>query len=438
MKKSFFKKSNSGRSIFELLAVMAIIGLLSITVVKSYEKAVSKARSDAQQRQIAMIVKEIQQKIMGSSVPNMEKIKMNDTEFTVGQGKTGPTKDYFGIKLKTSNETICEELTNTSFLSPALVTVNGEKEGTCPGEVTFYFPKDPSNTAFLETGDESIFSEGSSSGSGGNAQNPSDYDNDENGCLGNNFVYCSNGSCVSDANDCPAPVCPSVLDCGEHGTWNNTTCVCDCETGWYGKICDSDCNGMKIMSGRMCVPCGNDSLGSALQIDPNITPESECHRCNNRFIGKFSSSDANYYCRICTDSTNFVVNSQEECERCGNRKVFIKDGTIYCGLKDCGTDYTQTSDGSCWACDRDTSFESTEQECSKCTERKIFAYDGKTYCGLKDCSSNYESGIKGFHDVYGNCYMCGSGDAPLSTPELCAECDGSENERTYGDGYCYP
>ena len=329
MKKSFFKKSNSGRSIFELLAVMAIIALLSVTVVKSYEKAVSKARADGQQRQIAMIVKEFQQKIMGSFVPNIEKIKMNDTEFTVGQGKTGSTKDYFGIKVKTTDESICEELISASFLSPALITVNGEKEGTCPGEVTFYFPKDPSNTALLEMGDESIFSEdnssGGSSGSGGNAQNPSVYNNDEEGCSGNNFVYCSNGTCVSNANECPAPACPSVLDCGEHGSWDSTECKCTCDTGWYGEICDSDCDGMKVAT--QCLPC---DVPNAMLSLLRYSSATECHKCDNRFWGVYSVSDGPS-CLSCDEEFYQVTSSIEECERCDNRKYC--EGTGYCVLK---------------------------------------------------------------------------------------------------------
>lgn len=406
MKKVFFKKSNSGRSIFELLAVMAIIGLLSITVVKSYEKAVSKAQAGRQQRQIAMIVKEVQQKIMGSSVPNVEKIKMNDTEFTVGQGKTGPAKDYFGIKVKTTDKSICEELISPTFLSPALITINGENEGTCPGEITFYFPKDPSNTALLEMGDESIFSEdnssGGSSGSGGNVQNPSDYNNDEKGCSGNNFVYCSNGSCVSDANDCPIVPedyngdeeackeagfkyckgdescislsttcsCPTILDCGEHGTWEDTKCACSCDTGWYGNTCNSNCDGWKDVDGV-------------------------CHLCSVRDL--FQATEG-------------------ECSKCGNnvRKIFTRAKKDYCGLVDCGQGYFQAKTGTCYLCSDPNSYTvADENACLKCgNQREMYG----NYCALKTCDTG------NFHNDTGKCIPCASVTSGSTVKGTCSEC----------------
>ncbi len=262
-------KENSGRSIWELIAVLAVIGLFFITVVKSYNKAVTKAKADAQERQIATLAKEAQIKMLGNTSLTPVTVKADDTEYMIGKGKEGPAKDYFGVKVKTTDKALCEELTDTTFLSPALITVNGKKEGECPGDIVFYFPKAPSNTAPLAEGDESFFDEengaddgsdssntsgdsgnsGTSEGSGETTPTPSDYDGDEDGCTGNNFTYCSNGSCVSTADDCPQP---EDFEDDEEGCENarfnwcsgasTPTCQADCCAGFSENACQTACD----------------------------------------------------------------------------------------------------------------------------------------------------------------------------------------------------
>ena len=285
-------KENSGRSIFELIAVMAVIGLLSITVVKSYNKVVTKAKADAQKRQIATLAKEAQFKMLGNTSLTPVTVKVDDTEYTIGKGKKGSAKDYFGVKVKTTDKALCEELTDATFLSPALITVNGEKDGKCPSDIVFYFPKDPSNTALLETGDESIFSDdnssgggsGGSEGSGETTPTPSDYDGDADGCTGNNFTYCSNGSCVSTADDCLKPEdFENEEDC-ENARFNwcsgasTPTCQADCCAGFSENACQTACDTetgeiTNKTNGTVC-PGGVCEAGVCLTCA--INPETDC------------------------------------------------------------------------------------------------------------------------------------------------------------------
>ncbi len=417
-------KENSGRSIFELIAVMAVIGLLSVTVVKSYNKLVTKAKADAQKRQIAMIVKETQQKMLGGTVADITKQKINDTEYTIGKGKEGSAKDYFGVKVKTTDKALCEELTDATFLSPALITVNGEKDGECPSDIVFYFPKDPSNTAPLVTGDESIFDEdnssgggsGGSEGSGETTPTPGDYDGDGDGCTGNNFTYCSNGSCVSTADDCPKPEdfeneedcenagfkycqvdgsciavtdtcsCSEILDCGSHGIWKDTKCACSCDNGWYGNTCNSYCGGWRDVDG-------------------------ECHLCSVR---------------------DLFQATEEECSRCGNeRKIFTQARKDYCGLVDCGQGYFQAKTGTCYLCSDPNSYTVADEEaCLKCgDQREMYG----NYCALKTCDTG------NFHNDTGKCVSCSTVTDMTNIKGSCFECANTDTPLfELNTGYCVP
>ena len=145
-------------------------------------------------------------------------------------------------------------------------------------------------------------------------------------------------------------VCKEILSCGVWGNWNETTCKCDCDEGWYGKSCDSDCNGIKVESGGYV-----------------------CHSCDYEY---FHSALTNVIdCSACDESPY-------------PRKIFSYKGVDYCSLVECPFGYFRidTNTGGCIGCGTNhvEPEKTTSTDCSACDgtdHPRIMCYvEGKRAC----------------------------------------------------------
>ncbi len=134
--------SETGRSLLELIAVVAIIGLLGVTSIKGYDYVTNKGKAHNLAQVITTLVAETRSALAGgrSTVPERKVKGPYDQEITLKDASD--YKKYFDISTNTDDKTLCNELTKSSLIAPDIVLVNGNINGECPGEIRFLFKKD--------------------------------------------------------------------------------------------------------------------------------------------------------------------------------------------------------------------------------------------------------------------------------------------------------
>ncbi len=186
--------------------------------------------------------------------------------------------------------------------------------------------------------------------------------------------------------------CETQITC-VNGTWSESGCTCT--SGWYGPLCDSDCDGWKDIYDH-CNPCS--------------MPET------------FQSTRAE--CAKCDDTTT-------------PRQIFNRDGyNEYCGLRNCPNEMWRTVSGECISCSDTYPYEATQTGCALCDNtdypRQIFPFFGTNGCGLKSCpNETFQSYRSGY------CYPCSEPNSYNTvTATECAKCDDTATPRMMSGNYC--
>ena len=134
--------SETGRSLLELIAVVAIIGLLGVTSIKGYDYVTNKGKAHNLAQVVTTLVAETRSALAGgrSTVPERKVKGPYDQEITLKDASD--YKKYFDISTNTDDKILCNELTKSSLIAPDIVLVNGNINGECPGEIRFLFKKE--------------------------------------------------------------------------------------------------------------------------------------------------------------------------------------------------------------------------------------------------------------------------------------------------------
>ena len=120
-------------------------------------------------------------------------------------------------------------------------------------------------------------------------------------------------------------------DCSGHGT-KTPAGQCVCNSGWYGNLCESDCEGWKDVDGH-------------------------CHSCNEKYAFKSS-----------------------ECGRCPDTSLYpreMDDGKCVLTYIGCNALYPTTggfksASGDCYSCSEPTDISTSTFECDFCPNRKMY------------------------------------------------------------------
>ena len=133
----------SGRTLIEMLGVLAIMGLLTVVGIKTYNSAGEKSKAMAVAKQIQMMATDHRVRYNKRTSINQEfTVKgPHDISLSLKDGSAGNSENYFWISVSTDKSAFCKELVDSSAVRSDFTTVNGELEGICPGEVRFYFRK---------------------------------------------------------------------------------------------------------------------------------------------------------------------------------------------------------------------------------------------------------------------------------------------------------
>lgn len=383
-------ENESGRSMVEMLGVLAIMGVLAIGGIAGYRWAMDKYNANEILNEVRKrAVTASQQRILGHAI-NLSEYGDNTI-----QGHTVTTADhyngdtsFFALTVSEIEKGVCDKVL-AEKIPFAVDTWVGEDADECAegdNAITFVFANDLNDQACIA----------------------------ENKPLG--------------PKECPlgwvGDLC-NIPDnaCGGHGAWTNayvSISYCICENGWGGNNCEVNCpNKQYPLEGLDADGNPNGSCQSCLTSSINISADN-CAKCPNRFVGTIGGHSV---CVPCTyDDQNWAANviraEESECAKCPNRKMVSGKCRLKCdGIVD---NYSNK----CYPCESNESVHvANKEECAKCPNREM--WDG--YCILKqDCD--------GFRGTYGDCFPCDyNEEIPWSHNRL--ECEKCVNREQYGN-YC--
>ena len=255
-KMSQISANENGRTMLEMLAIMALIILLTMSALYGISRMVARSRADAVAKVVQRLVMEKRFKLMGSSAGRntTETTTSGNTQIEIKDGSSEGMDDAFVVSVTPSDATLCEELKRVSFLTiattdeqrkNAILPVQVDDE--CPQNLKFYYLKQ------AEFDEQKTSTDNPNIGGG---EHPKPNQPDPNPNPNPNPVSCeypvktcdSNGdptSCVDgyylDGNTCVE--CPdNTQTCGGNGF--------TCKAGYY-------------KNGSNCTQCGNRQISSA-------------------------------------------------------------------------------------------------------------------------------------------------------------------------------
>ena len=231
------KDGEQGRSMVEMLGVLAIVGVLSVGAIGGYSYAMNKHRTN---ELIYEATKRAQwvgtQLEMNNSNPSINTFG-NDS---LGGGRfTGQVlqleNGQIGIAVADLKEAVCDTIKNEIGDNTVIRAI---KDSTGTGDVTC---EDNGTAALIFNRDLSITDSPNSGSQGGNEPEPEEPQEPEEPTLdcGAHGEQVGN-ACACDSgwqgDDCSEQK-PVDQNCSGHGYWNIYAMVCECNTGYYGYDC---------------------------------------------------------------------------------------------------------------------------------------------------------------------------------------------------------
>ena len=237
----------SGRSMIEMLAVLAIMGILTVGGIVAYSFAVAKHRANQIYNQVDLrAVSAFTNPIVKHTATDasFRLPGFDDTFENLPYEHTKVGKAAFQIKVSNVPKNICRRLQDMTFKLPRHVTLNGEEvSSACKTQNTFVFVYDGLSVGKPSTGVPPIACEcsGCQSCETGSCQ---DNDNlcgpkevcvsgtcqcapDYTECMGSCYTACGDGL-MRDPISCDCVCEPQ--SCPDFALWDETTCSCQCQS----------------------------------------------------------------------------------------------------------------------------------------------------------------------------------------------------------------
>ena len=432
-----------GRSMIEMLGVLAIMGVLSIAAVGGYRWALVKYRANETMNELNMRALSLSHQLIGGNYSREELNALCEKDLTDGfSEETGlgyrvnaylgcPGLDYFEIYVEGVGSKECRQLMK-DYLTPLCIVAGERGSGTdweaCLIDESQCGSDEEVDMAFIYNND---LVNGERSCPARSEFNPGDYR-----CHCGGGTYVDKGAC-----ECPAGY-----------QWNDDTNAC------FESLCDPGF--FESLSGA-CVPCDEDSK---LQINDNTAARNTCLKCGNRQLNSYGGvlkcvkncgedefMSRSGTCYPCDSDDRPAPVSNDECNKCGTQRTNI-DGwfcikNTYCyGLgKDQPGAYflaasTTGSARTCTACSDsrnqvfiDKNGTDSVALCNACQQNGVQTRQViGSYCTKIVCSENE------FKGTDGGCYACSeiTSVAVGTDKELTDMCIACGNREVTNDGYC--
>ena len=385
--------SESGRSMVEMLGVLAIMGVLAIGGIAGYRYAMDKYNANEILNEVRKrAVTASQQRMLGRTIDLSEWSNTIQGHPVTAADNYGGDTSFFALTVSGIEQGVCDQVIKEKILFAVEEKVGevvvGEDTTCAEGEnaVTFAFANDLNAKARVS--DDAGPSE------------PTEPKECPSGWTG---------------NDCKTP----DQSCNGHGMFMDEPGVmtaCICETGWGGNNCDVACpndqyplKGLDFETAQpngTCYSCSTDSF---------LASGDGCSKCSNRFV---AAVDDVSVCAPCSFGMA-VPATEAECSKCPNREMVNGACVSKC------EDGLRNKYGDCVPCSTGQAVSVTEAECSKCPNREMV--NGA-------CMSKCEDG---FRDYGHNCHACSIGESVSASAVECAKCDATDTPRMYSYGACY-
>ena len=391
------KINEIGRSMVEMLGVLAVTGVLSVGGIMGYRFAMDKYRANETLNELQIRVADLSRQMLNGII-ELSVDEMGDHTrmgYPIRARISPQYADYFEVFLDEVPSGVCRQLLKSQWTIPYSIFV-----GTTEYEI-----------------DASI---------------------------------CNEAETVTLAYEFKDDLTEKkyIEEEERHETWRcyrDNDCKCaTCEQGLCKTMCPENSGCAKSYDNPnswMC--CLKDSIVSGLCCT-SIGENGECCDSNNKCCPKdkpLKDKDGN--CYACDDETQVnIEGTVENCAICSNR--VISGSKKYCVLK-CGQKGTANAnkpisdtDGKCHSCDEEKGFgvNGVKENCAKCPNRHLVNTGWGYYCSI--CGvKGYSAENKPLHDLGGTCQPCDSPNAVHMYPRE-SDCQSMCPKRTYVGLYCYP
>ncbi len=432
------EQTESGRSMVEMLGVLAIMGILSIGGIAGYTYAMNKLRANNTITYVNMLA------IAGS-----QQAALGRDELTLGEfpAKTTDGYDadiyrltdeprYFDIDIAGVPRAVCTNILalTTHWRGLDSVWVN-DNQTTCE--------QDENLMSF-------IFSE--TLGSDENGGSRCTQDSECSGCQ-----TCVRGFCTDTDAACSGntPYCVNGTCQGCHaGEFQDTKGKCYPCSGdtIIGSVDPSECDKCKgqrfsTLSYQRCVPC---TYPGSLYLNKNDIDKARCNSCAKRYWMRYGSSEIT--CNYC-DGMITSENDEQVCQgHCPAGQVWSGNKCVSCDSTDAilfgvsrescrticaGVRFPEITFAQCTRCDAPLARQSTQADCAACPNnywRNDFCY----YCNGTVIHENNAQICQG-HCPAGQvwngskCVACDSSDTVFYTvygPDCARQCKGVRFSRS--------
>ncbi len=445
--------SESGRSMVEMLGVLAIMGILSIGAIAGYRYAVDQYKANETINELTLRAVSVGEQVR----QNRGTLTMDEFPATTRQGypvtafREPNDPKLFELEVTDVPVGVCQKILKMGWKLPVLIKANeivyGGNDLICePSEMdnretatmVFLFDEDLDETALPNWYCEKDSDCGSCqrcqenicvSSCEGYERCAEDTETGEQICCPpdrRSGPYCCakavNGMCCNENDQC----CPwhkpligkdgNCYACDNEGGVNVTgveeNCdICSNRELWERTTTETQCvipcpEGifLRDMTGK-CHACDE-----ADPIDVLYFPQTCQLFCENRILngvndrycslpcGEGTFTGTNGKCYDCGDERNISVQgvSHDGCERCNNRMLYETACILNCD------DYSfRASDGNCYSCDypNPVLMSSQSEYCSIACPNRVLNGTSDLYCSLP-CTNGQFSGR------YGECYSC--------------------------------
>ncbi len=309
--KKHIPTNESGRSMVEMLGVLAIMGVLSIGAVAGYRWAMDKYEANE-------ILNEVRKRAITSSQARISGHEIDLTEYGDNgriNGKYGVVADnayngddrFFTLTVSDIPQGVCDKVIDVNWQMPAAILLDGVAVDD--------------NTVCGEGNNEMLFA----------------FANDlKSGAVGG-----------GEGEETPDP---NEEHCWGHGTWDGTSCFC--EPGWFG----DDCSMTQFCDrSGTCYDCSSSSR-------PSTTAE-ECAKCDDSSTPR---ERRNGYCIIPSYCPEGFIDTFGSCRSCSTLGDVRTNASECAKCEDSGTPRFMDTNGYCYPCDYSGGLSATAAECAKC------------------------------------------------------------------------
>ncbi len=405
------KKNSFGRSMIEILAVLAIIAILSLGAILLIKKVFDKHAANTTLQEISLLahIVEFDNTLiaLNNNYSNISVKDLRKEKYTTTMALTKISNTRFAIHAYHLNKNICEQLLQNPLRTIDYVIANysgNAQTAKCKASdntVSFYFylPLSEKST-YSQTPDvpEDIVIPG---------EGPAECTKEQD-CTA--CQICQNGSCVNQ--------CTAGQQC------QNNECVTPSQS------CENSCVGCALCQNGTCVDMNDHCPANQICTNGACACPSELPNWDGIMCVENECSVQT--CTGCAECVNGVCTVRDS--NCNNGQVctLSKSGTISTGTCTCpserpywnGTECTCNPDSilindTCYSCQMQTSTFFNQSQCEQCSAYREWIQEANQ-CFLK-CTG--EQGDTFFRDTSYSCHRCLTSQIISATQSSCSVCD---------------